>query len=146
MYEFHTFHTPAMSSSTTLSIRIPQETRRWLERFSLGRGSAGAAAARLVEEARRREVYRAIEFRDTPLGRVAWVQGTRIQAAFAWLAARDHGFDAGKVARHFAWPLWKAESVLAYADAYRSEIEEEAQALEGEDLPRRVPGLEAFDA
>lgn len=133
-----------MAASTTLSIRIPRETRRWLEWFSQRRGSAGAAAARLIEEARRREVFRAIEFRDTPLGRVAWVQGTRVQAAFAWRVARDLGFDAGKVARHFAWPLWKAESVLAYADACHDEIEADVQALEEADfsaLKRRIPGL-----
>ena len=133
-----------MATSTTLSIRVPTETRRWLERFSQSRGSAGAAAARLVEEAKRREMFRAIEFRDTPFGRVAWVQGTRIQAAFAWLTARDYGFDAGKVARHFTWPLWKAESVLGYAQTYRDEIEKDAQALERTDfgsLKQRLPGL-----
>lgn len=133
-----------MAASTTLSIRISRETRGWLERFSQRRGSIGAAAARLVEEAKRREGFRAIEFRDTPLGRVAWVQGTRVQAAFVWRVARDLGFDAGKVASHFDWPLWKAENVLAYADAWPEEIEADARALEEVDfevLSQRVPGL-----
>lgn len=135
------------ASSTTLSIRVPTETRRWLERFSQLRGSAGSAAARLVEEAKRRELFRAIEFRDTPLGRVAWVQGTRVQAAFAWMAARDHGFDAGKLARHFSWPLWKAESVLTYAETYRDELQEDVRVLESIDataLKQRIPGLKVF--
>ena len=63
-----------MSATATLSIRIPMKTRRWLERFAKRRGSAGMAASRILEEARRREDYPAIEFRDTPLGRVAYVQ------------------------------------------------------------------------
>ncbi len=71
-------------SSTTLSIRVTAETRRWLERFAKKRCSAGSAAGRILEEARRREYFPAVEFRDTPLGRVAYVQGTRVQVALVY--------------------------------------------------------------
>ncbi|MFN0130345.1 MAG: hypothetical protein ACKV19_27095 [Verrucomicrobiales bacterium] len=109
-------------ASTTLSIRVPAETKRWLEKFSRSRGSLSSVASLLIEEARRREQFRGVEFRDSPQGRLAFVQGTRIAVYFAWMAARDYEFDASKVADHFGWPLWKVESALAYAEAYRDEI------------------------
>ena len=101
-----------MAATTTLSIRVPAETRRWLERFSMSRGSTSSAAARLLEEAKRREQFRGVEFRDTPQGRSAYVQGTRVQVFFCLVTARDYGLDPEKVAVHFAWPLWKVESAL----------------------------------
>lgn len=136
-------------ASTTLSIRVPADTRRWLEQFARKRGSAGSAAARLLEEAKRQERFRGIEFRDTPLGRIPYVQGTRVQVAFAWMAAKDYGFDVSRVAGHFGWPLWKAESALAYAEAFAEEIRQEIQDLETvefEALRRQLPGVSLFEA
>jgi hypothetical protein len=109
-------------ASTTLSIRVPAETKRWLEKFSRGRGSLSSAAALLIEEARRHEQFRGVEFRDSPQGRLAFVQGSRVAVYFAWMTAKDYSFDSSKVAEHFGWPLWKVESALAYAEAYRDEI------------------------
>lgn len=135
-------------ASSTLSIRVPEDTRRWLEHFAQSRGSVGSAASRLLEEGRRRELFRGIEFRDTPLGRLAHVQGTRISVAFAGQAAESHDHDAAQLAAHFRWPLWKAESVLAYLTAYPSEIarnREDLERREIEDLKALLPGLEMID-
>jgi hypothetical protein len=41
-----------MPATSTLSIRVPLATRRWLERFAKRRGSAGMAATRILEEAK----------------------------------------------------------------------------------------------
>lgn len=132
-------------SSTTLSIRLPMETREWLERFAQRRGSAGGAAARLIEEARRREDFPAVTFRDTPLGRVAWVLGTRVQVAQISELARELDFDSKRLAEHFSWPLWQAESVLAYMHAFKKEVGKEAADLDRVDagvLARKLPGVE----
>ena len=114
-----------MSATATLSIRIPHQTRRWLERFAKRRGSAGMAASRILEEARRREDFPAVEFRDTPLGRVAYVQGqTR------------HGAELTphKLAESFAWPLWKARGALAYIAEFAAECRQEWEDLESAEL------------
>lgn len=136
--------------STTLSIRVPAETKRWLEKFSRNRGSLSSAASLLIEEARRREHFRGVEFRDSPQGRLAFVQGTRVPVYFAWMAARDYGFDTSKVAEHFGWPLWKVESVLAYAEAYRDEIgrevDEHDEWDDEEALRRILPSLHVSEA
>lgn len=133
-------------ASTTLSIRVPLETRRWLDRFSKKRGSAGSAATRILEEARRREDFPAVEFRDTPLGRVAYVQGTRVQVAFVYdQVRRDPALTSEAIAAAFAWPLWKAAGVRAYIEAFPDECRTEWEDLESAGLPalkRALPQLE----
>jgi hypothetical protein len=132
--------------TTTLSIRVPVETRRWLERFAKRRGSAGMAATRILEEARRREDFPAVEFRDTHLGRVAYVQGTRVQVGFVYgQLLRDSSIGAEKLGESFAWPRWKAAGVLAYLQEYADECREEWEDLLAADeraLKRGLPQLE----
>jgi hypothetical protein len=113
-------------TSETVSVRVPPETKTWLERFSLSRGSLSSSAARLLEEAHRRETFPFVEFRDSSFGRLAYVQGSRIAVYFASLTAQDYDSDAGKLAKHFNWSLAKTESILAYATRFSSEIEKKA--------------------
>ena len=133
-------------SSTTLSIRVPLETRRWLDRFAKKRGSAGSAATRILEEARRREDFPAVEFRDTPLGRVAYVQGTRVQVAFVYdQVRRDPLLTPDAVAASFAWPRWKAAGVMAYLEAFPDECRTEWEDFESAGaaaLKRTLPQME----
>ena len=114
-------------ASESVSVRIHSDTKSWLERFSLSRGSVSSTAARLIEEARRRETFRFIDFQDTSFGRLAYVQGSRIAVYFAWLTAKDYKFDAENLAKHFKWTLAKAESVLAYAERFSAEIEKDSE-------------------
>lgn len=129
-----------------MSIRIPEETRHWLERFTKGRGSGAGAAALLLEEARRREIFAAIDFRDTSAGRLAYVQGTRVPVFF--VRALGTGIAATDVSVHFGWPLWKAESALAYAGAFPDEMTGDAKAWERceDELRLRLPGMQSFPA
>ncbi len=130
--------------TTTLSVRIPPETKNWLLRFSKSRGSAGAAAARLLLESRLREEFPGVEFRDTPLGRVSFVQGTRVQLALLW--AKGKLPTADSIARHYGWPLWKASSALAYLRTHLPEVKKEAADLAQAEatLTTRIPGLQRF--
>lgn len=129
-----------------MSIRIPAVTRDWLERFTKGRGSEAGAAVMLLEEARRREIFPAIDFRDTSPGRLAYVQGTRVPVFFV----RELGGDVSSsdVSTHFVWPLWKAESALAYANAFPDEMASDAKAWKQseDELHLRLPGVQHFPA
>jgi hypothetical protein len=135
-----------MTATATLSIRVPLETRRWLERFAKRRGSAGMAATRILEEARRREDFPAVEFRDTRLGRVAYVQGTRVQVALVYgQTLGDPTLSAEKIAESFAWPRWKAAGVLAYMREFPDECRQEWEdlaACDAQVLKRSLPHLE----
>jgi hypothetical protein len=133
-------------STVTLSIRVPTATKRWLERFSKGRGSGGAAAALLLEEARRREIFSAVDFCDTTAGRLAYVHGTRVPVFLACRLGVD--LPPSKLAAHYGWPLWQAESALAYGRMFSDEMAEDAQFWsEAEDeVSLRLPGLHTFTA
>ncbi len=132
--------------TTTLSIRVPLETRRWLERFAKRRGSAGMAATRILEEARRREDFPAVEFRDTPLGRVSYVQGTRVQVAFVYgQLLSDDTLTAANLGESFSWPQWKAAGVIAYIKEFPEECRQEWEDLAGDEertIKRSIPHLE----
>lgn len=131
------FNTLMAMASSTLSIRIPAETRSWLEGKGRHMGTPGSVAARLLEEAKRRDSFRGIEFRDTPEGRFAFLAETRLPVHFVWHTAQDFEGDASVVAEHFSLPVWKIESALGYAEAYKEEI------IKASD---RVAGLESFEA
>lgn len=122
------------------------ETRRWLERFAKRRGSAGMAATRILEEARRREDFPAVEFRDTRLGRVAFVQGTRVQVGFVYgQTVIDPTISAEKLAESCAWPRWKAAGVLAYLREFAEECRREWEdftSCDAHALKRKLPELE----
>lgn len=129
-----------------MSVRVPLQTRRWLERFARHRGSAGGAAARLIEEARRKEDYPAVVFRDTPLGRVAYALGTRIQLASIVELGRDLENNPTRLSKHLGWPLWQAESVIGYICEYAGELKREKEELDqAESLLRKLPQVEKFE-
>jgi hypothetical protein len=135
-------------SSTTLSIRVPVETKRWLERQARGLGSAGAVVARLIEESRKMESFRGIEFRDTTYGRTAFIRDTRVPVFLFFLTARDESFDTKKLMKHFNWPLWKVESTIAYIRAYTKDIEQEADEfkhIDFNDLKTLLPSVELYE-
>lgn len=129
-----------------MSTRIPRETRNWLDRFTKGRESGAGAAALLLEEARRRDVFPAIDFRDTSAGRLAYVQGSRVPVFL--VGALGTEVSADEVRTHYGWPQWKAEAALAYAGAFPNEMVRDAQAWEAceDELPMRLPGIQSFPA
>lgn len=129
-----------------MSIRVPSEMKDWLERFTKGRGSGAGAAALLLEEARRREIFPAIDFRDGAAGRLAYVQGTRVPVFF--VRALGAKVSAADVSAHYGWPQWKAEVALAYSAAFQEEMTANAKAWDQceEELPLRLPRMEMFPA
>lgn len=104
------------------------------------------AATRILEEARRREDFPAVEFRDTPMGRVAFVQGTRVQLGFVYgQTIADPAITAEKLEESFMWPRWKAAGVLAYIREFGEECRQEWEDLSSCDaraLQRSLPDLE----
>lgn len=104
------------------------------------------AATRILEEARRREDFPVVEFRDTRLGRVAFVQGTRVQVGFVYgQTIADPTISAEKLAESFAWPRWKAASVLAYMREFAEECRQEWEDFtlcDAQALKRSLPDME----
>ena len=84
-----------------ISVRVPPDTRAWLKRRTHKMGPAGSAAARILEESRRKETYRGIDFRDTPDGRLALVSETRVPVHLLARMVRDYDGSLRDVAAHY---------------------------------------------
>ncbi|MCX6021429.1 MAG: transcriptional regulator [Chloroflexi bacterium] len=107
-----------------VSLRLQDDQIERLQRAArrLGR-TPSEAAALLLEEALRQRDFTFIEFRDSPVGRQAYVQGTRLAVWQIAALARDFGADAAKIAAHLELPVMQMTAALGYAVAYPSEIE-----------------------
>jgi len=64
-----------------------------------------------------------IEFRDTPLGRMAYVEGTRSAVWLVCDLVRRNNGAVRKTAELHGWPEMKVRAAVNYAEAYPGEIE-----------------------
>ncbi|MGH2458149.1 MAG: transcriptional regulator [Chloroflexota bacterium] len=131
--------------SKVVSLRLKDEQVERLQRAArrLGR-SPSEAAALLLEESHRQRDFAFVEFRDSAVGRQAYLQGTRLAIwQVAWLA-RSFGGDVAKVAAHLAVQVAAA---LRYAAAYRDEVDLAIadNALTATTLAQNIPSLEVID-
>jgi hypothetical protein len=88
--------------------------------------------AEYAEEIARKQRFCHIEFRDTPLGRMAYVEGTRTAVWLVTDLVRQNKGDCRKTARLHGWPESKVQAAVNYAAAYPQEIEpliERARAM-----------------
>jgi len=128
-----------MSSKTaTVGVRMSVETCEIIKQVSASqRRTPSDLLAEYAEEIARQHKFCHIEFRDTPLGRLAYVEGTRTAV---WLIAdlvRQHQGDAKKVAQLHEWPESKVRAAVNYAKAFPEEIEpliERARSVSEQDL------------
>ena len=134
--------------SRVVSLRLKDDQMERLERAARrwGRTPSEVAAA-LLEEALRLRDFAFIEFRDSPIGRQAYLQGTRLAVwQVVWLARTFDG-EASRVAEHLEMPLVRIKAALTYSAAYPSEIDlaisDNAEAAGR--LPQLLPQLEIVD-
>ena len=134
-----------MSKTSILTLRLPPNVRRGVERLASQLGYKPAQlGARLIEEGLRRRYFPNIELRDTAAGRVAYIKGTRL--AVYWIVQRvREGMAPEKVSADFDLSAALVNAALAYAEAFRQEIDldlEEAEAngrwLESEETAWRT--------
>lgn len=133
--------------SHVLSLRLRDEQMERMRRASRRMNrTVSEAAALLLEEALRMAEFAFIQFRDSPVGRQAYLQGSNLAVWEVAALARAYGGDAGQVAAHLEWPETKVRAALNYAAAYPDEIEAaiEDNRLGLDDLRHMVPGIEAF--
>src|SRR5580692_2882373 len=82
--------------STVISMRLPAESEKRLRRMANRHGwTPSDASARLVEEGLRRSEFAFIDFRDSPAGRQAYIQGSTLAVWEIILLVRSY---KGKVA------------------------------------------------
>jgi hypothetical protein len=102
----------------------------------------------LIEEGLRMAEFPHIEFRNSPIIRQAYIQGSRVTPWRLELLSRAYDRDVEQVAAHLDWPVYKVQAGLDYARAFPEETEAaiaENESYDVESVKRLFPQLEVFD-
>jgi hypothetical protein len=102
----------------------------------------------LVEEGLRRAEFPSIDFRESPVGRQAYVRGSSLAVWEVIWVARGYQRDVEQTAAHLGWPEHRVQAAFAYADAFPEEIApalEKQEAQSFETLSRILPQAELFE-
>ncbi len=138
------------TQSTVISMRLPAASGRRLKRLAKRHGwTASDASARLVEEGLRRSEFAFIDFRDSAIGRQAYIQGSSLAVWEVILLCRGYKNDLQTVAKHLRWPLAKVQAAVHYAEAFGEEINEalaENEAAGFTSIKRMLPQAVEFVA
>jgi uncharacterized protein (DUF433 family) len=134
--------------SVVISMRLPAESGNRLRRMATRHGwTASDASARLVEEGLRRAEYAFIDFRDSAIGRQAYIQGSTLAVWEVMLLVRSYKGSVASVARHLNWSEAKVQAAINYAKAFHDEIEvalSENTSVDFEGLKRMLPQAARF--
>jgi hypothetical protein len=134
----------ATPRSVVISMRLPADSGNRLKRMAIRHGwTTSDASARLVEEGLRRSEFAFIDFRDSAVGRQAYIQGSTLAVWEVLLLLRSYKGDAVAVRKHLGWPEAKVETALNYAEAFSEEIEQalsENTATDFDALKHMLPG------
>jgi hypothetical protein len=138
------------SHSTVISLRLPRESGKRLKRMAKRHGwTPSDASARLVEEGLRRLEFALIDFRDSPAGRQAYIQGSTLAVWEVMLLVRGYKANTTAVAKHLRWPELRVHAAVNYAGAFPEEIKEviaENDSTDFEVLKRMLPQAADFVA
>jgi hypothetical protein len=124
LQELHIRETAMRSTnSMVISMRLPLESGKRLKRMANRHGwTPSDASARLVEEGLRRSEFAFIDFRDSPAGRQAYIQGSTLAVWEVMLLVRSYKTDTSAVARHLRWPEVRVHAAVNYAGAFPEEF------------------------
>ncbi len=129
-------------------MRLPVTSGTRLKRMANRYGwTPSDASARLVEEGLRRLEFAFIDFRESPVGRQASIQGSGLAVWEVMLLVRSYRNDVKAVAKHLGWPPAKVQAAIHYAEAFPREIAEalaENDAADLTSLKRMLPQTVKF--
>lgn len=131
-----------------ISMRLSAESGNRLKRMANRHGwTPSDASARLVEEGLRRSEFAYIDFRDSSVGRQAYIQGSTLAVWEVLLLFQSYRASVSSVAKHLKWSEAKVEAAINYAKAFPAEIEaavSENAAVDFETLKRMLPQAAEF--
>ena len=92
-------------STATVGVRMPKVTCQLIRQISASqRRTPSDLLAEYAQEIVRRHRFCHIEFRDTPLGRMAYVEGTRSAVWLICDLVRQNGGNVRTTAKRHEWP------------------------------------------
>lgn len=132
-----------------VSMRLRGEQLERLQRIARRMGrTQSETSALLVEEGLRRAEFALVDFRDSPVGRQAYVQGSTLAVWEVVMVAQEHALDEEATARSLGWPAARVRAALNYAAAFPDEIAmaiADTDAVDAASLGRAVPAAVVFD-
>jgi len=143
-----TSKTDTMAKPKVLSSRLEISQQRRLERMArrLGR-TPSETGALLIEEGLRRAEFAFIDFRDSPSGRQAYIQGSTLAVWEVIWIARGYHDQVEETAAHLEMSPLKVRAALNYAAAFPEEIDhaiQEHEACDFQSLAQMAPQAEMF--
>lgn len=133
------------TSSTVVSMRLPNASAVRLRRMARRHGwTPSDTSARLVEEGLRRAEFALIDFRDSPVGRQAYIEGSSLAVWEIAMLMRGYKEDVGAVAEHLEWPVHRVQAAVNYIEAFPDEVREalaENDATDFKTLKRILPNI-----
>lgn len=135
--------------STVVSLRVSHEQAERLQRKArrLGR-TASETGAILLEEGLRRDEFSFIDFRDSTVGRQAFIQGTRLSVWMVVKMARRFDSNVEQTAKHLERSPLQIQAALNYANAFSDEIEaaiEDNDSYDFAKVSRMLPQVRLFE-
>lgn len=138
------------AQSTVISMRLPASSGNRLKQLANRHGwTPSDTSARLVEEGLRRSEFAFIDFRDSTIGRQAYIQGSGLAVWEVILLCRSYKNDLQAVAKHLRWPQAKVHAAANYAEVFADEINEalaENEAISFTTVKRMLPQSAEFIA
>ena len=136
--------------SVVLSMRLSAESGKRLKRIAKRNGlTSSEASARLVEEGLRRAEFAFIDFRDSSVGRQAYMQASTLAVWEVIFLLRSYDGNVAAVAKHLRWSEAKVRAAVNYAEAFFEEIEEaitDNATTDVRTLKRMLPQAEEWHA
>jgi hypothetical protein len=112
-----------------ISLRVPEEVKDVLEQIARRFGTTPATlGADFVTQGVRTTQHPSIEFRQTPMGRMAYIRGIRLPVWMAVETVEDCDGDVDKAAKLLHLPVLLFKAALAYAKAFPDEIGADREA------------------
>ncbi|MCL2659811.1 MAG: hypothetical protein FWD64_04745 [Acidobacteriaceae bacterium] len=136
------------TQSTVISMRLPAASGKRLKKIASRHGwTLSDASARFVEEGLRRTEFAFIDFRDSPVGRQAYIQGSSLAVWEVMMLVRSYEHDLEAVAVHLRWPLVKVQAAVNYRETFPREIDEALEENDASDfatIKRMIPQAVKF--
>lgn len=134
--------------SHVVSLRLRDEQMERMRRIARRMNrTVSEASALLLEEALRMAEFAFIQFRDSTVGRQAYIQGSSLAVWEVVSLVRAYGGDVAATAKHLSWPDAKVRAALTYAATYPDEIEHAIQdnnAVGYDEIARMLPNAQLY--
>lgn len=134
--------------SAVVSLRVSDAQAARLQRKArqIGRTPSETGAI-LLDEGLRRDEFTFIDFRDSEVGRQAYIQGSRLAVWQVEELLRSYRGDLKKACEHLEWPAVKVQAALNYAKAFPEEIGtaiQDAKSCNFDRISRMLPQAVEF--